>query len=574
MKNHGTLALLKAKGGERYWSMSEVLPHVAIRLKQLFPSIRKSSTGPFDLKDTLDNASDIEWFTSRYPMVISEKDKRYLKKVKGAFNKLQSDAEVMLSPNYQPQARRGLKDGQIFRPYQRTALDVIERVQSLLLVDDVGLGKTYEGLGIGLIKGTLPLVIVCEPHLQSQWAEKAGQFIDLKVSTPQGNTPYKLEEADIYIFKYTQLSPWVDVLSSGWVKAIAFDEVQQLRRGGESSKGVAAANICANIAIRVGLTATLIYNYGIEAWNIVNILRPGLLGNKGEFQREWCGNGDVVQNPDALGSYLRESNMILRRTKADVGQVVKQNKPHIEWVESSQSAIKEADELTKSLAITTLTGSFNEAGQAARQFDMRMRQITGIAKASRVAAYARMFIETGTPIILFGWHHEVYEIWKKELKDLNPLFYTGHETAKQKERNKKAFINGESDILIMSLRSGAGVDELQGRAHVVIFGEFDWSPKVHYQCIGRVDRDGQKHNVFVVYVATEDGSDPVMLDVLGVKESQSNGIQDPGKDAIVHTVDINRIKRLAESYLKEKGVELSEPKKALEMDIEGMASCL
>jgi SNF2 family DNA or RNA helicase len=570
MKYYGTLKLLKGKNTETYWSMADVLPHVAIRLKQLFPSIRKSSTGPFDLKDTLDNASDIEWFTSRYPMGISEKDKRYLKKIKSAFNKLQSDAEIMLSPDYQPQRRTGLKDGQILRPYQRTAIDVIERVRSLLLVDDVGLGKTYEGLGIGLIEGALPLVIVCEPHLQYQWAEKAAQFIDLKICTPQGNTPYKLEKADIYIFKYTQLSPWVDVLSSGWVKAIAFDEVQQLRRGGESSKGMAAANICATIPMRVGLTATLIYNYGIEAWNIINILRPGLLGNKSEFQREWCGNGDVVVDPNALGSYLRESNMILRRTKADVGQVIKQNKPHIEWVESSQSAIKEADALTRSLAMATLTGGFKEAGQ----FDLRMRQMTGIAKASRVAAYARMFIETGTPIVLFGWHHEVYDIWKRELKDLNPLFYTGNETASQKERNKEAFINGESDILVMSLRSGAGVDGLQGRAHTVMFGEFDWSPKVHYQCIGRLDRDGQGNAVFVVYVATEDGSDPVMLDVLGVKESQSSGIQDPGKDAIVHTVDTNRMKKLAESYLKGKGVEFQTPEKTPDLSLTEMVSNL
>ena len=56
-------------------------------------------------------------------------------------------------------------------------------------------------------------------------------------------------------------------------------------------------------------------------------------------------------------------------------------------------AVEEADKLAESLAITTLTGSFIEAGSAAREFDMRMRQMTGIAKAVQVAAYARMFVE-------------------------------------------------------------------------------------------------------------------------------------------------------------------------------------
>ena len=562
-KTYGSL-----KRDKESWIISDLEPHVALRLKQLFPKVPTWSSGPFTLDDHIDVAADLVWFTSRYTLSIEKGDLRYLKRRSKRFYKEQAEAEAIMLPNYTPTKRPGLKNGQAFRPYQLKALDLIAQVQNLLLIDDIGLGKTYEGLGIALLPGALPIVIVVEPHLQDQWTEKAESFIDLNVHKVKGNKPYGLPDADIYIFKYTQLSPWVDVLTQGWVKAIAFDEIQQLRTGTESGKGAAARCICQKVPIRVGLTATLIYNYGVEAWNIANIIRPGLLGTKDEFLREWCrdspnGKG-IVKDPDALGAYLRESLMVLRRTKADVGQEAKQKAPHIEWVPPNTKAVADTEKLAQQLAIKTLTADFSEAGQAAREFDLKMREMTGIAKASQVAAFARMFVETGTPIILFGYHHEVYRIWEEELSDLNPLFYTGRQTQSQKEKNKKAFIAGKSDILIMSLRSGAGADGLQHRCSTVIKGEFDWSPKVHEQGIGRVDRDGQENEVFTFYIATEFGSDPEIIDILGLKESQSRGIIDPGSSPVNHQTDVNRIKRLAESFLKSKGINPPERIKSIQ----------
>jgi len=545
-------------GNKPYWTVSGLKPHVAIRFKQIFPGILKSSTGPFRLQDSNTMASDLKWFTDRYPLEITPKEKRILNKKARKHLALIEEAENVLSPNYKATDRIGLQFGQTLREYQKQAVDFIELVRSGLIIDDVGLGKTYEGLGVSLLPGALPMVVVCEPHLQKQWEEKANTFVNLNVYAPQGNKPYKLPSADIFIFKYSQLSPLIDVLNDGWVKSIAFDEIQNLRTGTAANKGVAAKAICQNIDIKIGLTATLIYNYGIEAWNIIDIIRLGLLGTKDEFMREWCAGKGIVQDPDALGEFLRESNMIIRRTKADVGQEAKQKRPHLEWVPYSDSEVRDAEVLAEELAMKTLSGTFNESGLAARQLDMKMREMTGIAKATHVAAYVRMLVETGAPLILFGWHHEVYRIWESELRDLNPLFYTGKQTISQKEKIKQAFINGESDILIMSLRSGAGTDGLQFRASTVVFGELDWSPKVHEQCIGRLDRDGQENEVFTFYIATDYGSDPSIIDILGLKESQSRGILDPGTNPIIHDADINRIKQLARDYLKSRGINCPE----------------
>lgn len=557
-RSYGELSFHEEK---QQWVIEKLEPHVALRFKQLFPRVPKCSSGPFFLNPNLDTAADLQWFLKRYPLKLDSHVSQLLDSDASRFFSNQAEAERILLPDWKSTVRPGLIPGQFHRDYQLQALDLVEKVRQLILVDDIGLGKTYEGLGVALIPGTLPLVIVVEPHLQIQWKEKALSFINLSVHAPKGNSPYDLPPADIYIFKYSQLSGWVDVLSAGWVKAIVFDEAQCLRTGKDSAKGKAASDICKVIDIRVGLTATPLYNYGIEIFNIIDgFIKPGLLGSREDFIREWCTDQDgrkgIVKDPDALGAYLRESLVLLRRTKADVGQSAKQLAPHIEWVEPDSRSVQESEDLAAQLAIRTLSSSFADSGQAAREFDLRLREMTGIAKAKATASYVRMLVETGIPVLLFGWHREVYSIWLNELKDLNPLLYTGSESPTQKEKAKRDFIEGKSDILICSLRSGAGIDGIQSRCSTVVIGEFDWSPKIHEQCIGRLDRDGQESPVFVFYVATDYGSDPVIIDVLGLKAGQSRGIVDPGMKPQEFQSDSNRIKRLAEEYLKSRGIKL------------------
>lgn len=139
----------------------------------------------------------------------------------------------------------------------------------------------------------------------------------------------------------------------------------------------------------------------------------------------------------------------------------------------------------------------------------------------------------------------------ERLKDYAPALYTGTESPNQKDEARRRFVEGETPVLIMSLRSGAGLDGLQHHARTVVFGELDWSPGVHDQCAGRLHRDGQSEPVVAYYLLAEDGSDPVVAEVLGVKAAQAKGIRDPNAplvQALGH--DGQHAKRLAEAYLR------------------------
>jgi SNF2 family DNA or RNA helicase len=131
--------------------------------------------------------------------------------------------------------------------------------------------------------------------------------------------------------------------------------------------------------------------------------------------------------------------------------------------------------------------------------------------------------------------------------------YTGTESITQKENSKKAFTEGDAQVLIMSLRSGAGLDGLQGVAKTLCFGELDWSPGVHEQCIGRVHRDGQPGAVMAYFMVSDEGADPMIAEVLGLKRRQIEGVRTPQGELIERlAVDGDYIRRMAERYLTQR----------------------
>lgn len=264
-----------------------------------------------------------------------------------------------------------------------------------------------------------------------------------------------------------------------------------------------------------------------------------------------------VKDPQALGSYLRENFLMLRRTREEVGMSLPAVNKIVQTVEFDEVAVKKAEDTARALAIKVTSGSFVERGAAARDLDIFVRHFTGVSKAKGIAAYLKILLENNEPVVVGAWHRDVYDILLEELAEYKPVMYTGTESAAQKEKAKKAFLSGETNCFIISLRSGIGLDGLQQRCNLVVIAELDWSPQVHEQLIGRVDREGQRQQVTVIYLVSECGSDPLIIDLLGLKSTQSRGIINPfetGAQKI--TSDDTRLKLLAKQYLDKKGIHL------------------
>jgi len=371
---------------------------------------------------------------------------------------------------------------------------------------------------------------------------------------------------DVILINYHKLDGWVEHLAR-LARTVVFDETQELRHSG-TKKYTAASAIAKEADLRIGLTATPIYNYGVEIFNVMDAIAPGQLGTRKEFLDEWCGesrgddNKAKVSDPAALGAYLRASGLMIRRTRKEVGRELPALTVVRHVVECDAERIAKATEDIAELARRVLDriGTNLERMQSAGELDHKLRQATGISKAPAVADFVRLLVEAGERVVLFAWHHDVYALYRDNFErkgaEIPFAMFTGKESDVEKERARDAFVKGHARVLIISLRAGAGLDGLQYVSRTVVFGELDWSPGVHWQDIGRVHRDGQLEPVMAYYLVAEEGSDPVISDVLGVKEAQAQGIVDPDKAGTPELTGASddHIRKLAEDVLRRRGV--------------------
>jgi SNF2 family DNA or RNA helicase len=529
-------------------------PHVCIKLKHVFRKIKSTAVVPFKFENTPEVCADLQWFMQRYWLKCTNDVENRINNGKSLFERNINELEQILMPDYVPGELK-LKDGAIARDYQLRAKETYLKVKRLLLGDDLGLGKTLSAILSFLHSDTLPAVCIVQTHMPKQWQiEGIEKFTNLKVHIIKGTKPYNLPKADVYILKYSCLAGWVDTYRDKYFKSAVFDEIQELRIE-TSAKYLAGLELSKSVEFCLGLSATPVYNYGDEIFNVMDLIYPQSLGYKSEFLREWAtpyGRHYKVTDPKALGSYLRERFLFLRRTRSDVGRELPAVNKIIHTVGYDTAEVQKSEEIAKNLAMKVMTGTFIERGEAARELDMLARYTTGISKAREVAQYVRILLENDEPVVLAGWHRDVYDIWLNELAEFNPVMYTGTESGMQKEKSKERFINGETKLFIISLRSGAGLDGLQKICKTIVIGELDWSPKVHDQLIGRVDRDGQKEPVTAIFLVSDSGSDPVIINLLGLKASQSHGIVDPLLNPVEQYSDESRIKILAQQYLNKK----------------------
>lgn len=586
---HGHAQFVDVGRGE--WHIA-CKPYVMILLKRIFRRVRTTSRDVVVIAHTPAVAAELTWFMLRYPLQLDPASRAMLENATAQHREREARTEAILSGHRINGT--GLREihGEQLREYQLTAADLITTNKRVLIGDALGLGKTLSGLTALRNPDALPALLVVPTHLPTQWERYCNRvYPDLTTHIVKKGKPYELGNPDVLILNYAKLAGWRDHLA-GQVQAVIFDEAQDLRRGDESEKGRAARHIADQATYVVGLTATPIYNYGGELHSLMQIITPGALGNRDEFLREWggtswtTGNGAqhaTVKDPRALGMYLRDSGLMLARTRAEVGRELPYGEPEkVPHVIDADTTVLEkmagnAVEMARLILAksTSNTDRFTTAGE----FDMVVRQATGLAKAPFVAAFVEGLLETEPRIVLWGWHHAVYDVWAERLSKYGVVKYTGQESPRQK-RIALARFTGDLErfgvtrdevatwdpadqkkarVLIMSLRSGAGIDGLQHHCSVGVFGELDWSPKVMDQCLGRLARDGQENEVIGYYLMADHGADPAMAEVLEVKHGQAAPIENPHAD-IVSALPVagQRVKDLARSILRQHGAPIPE----------------
>ncbi|NWA11928.1 SNF2-related protein [Pseudomonas gingeri] len=558
----------------RYWYVA-CEPQVRSRLKRVFPRVSQRAGDIIELLASAENSRELLWFIQRYPMDMAPSVVEALAERAAEHVAMESSLAELVAGRLQ------LPPFELAKPpreYQRFAAAQLDIRGGLLLADDLGLGKTVSGMCPMAIPANLPAVVVYPAALPNHWPEKLAEFApNLRVHHIRKGQPYPLIKQprqrvtdlwdtlpDVILVSYHKLRGWAEVLGD-LVQYAVFEECQQLRNPG-SDIYHACKHLASHARLRMGLTATPIYNYGGEFYHVVNVLTPDALGGHDEFLREWCvgvaGEKPKLKDAEQFGTYLRREGIMLRRTRKEVGRELPDLSKIPHEIESDASVLASITGDAVALARTIMASHEQYRGEkmkAAGELDSLVRHATGVAKAAYVAEFVKLLLESGEQVMLFGWHRDVYQIWKEKLAEYNPCMYTGSESPNQKQAAKEAFMRGESRVMLISLRAGAGIDGLQHCCSTVVFGELDWSPGVHEQCVGRVHRDGQQDPVQAYFLISDEGSDPIVSDVLGVKREQIEGVRNPDDD-LIQRLDVggNQLRQLAQKFLKDNNVVLDE----------------
>jgi hypothetical protein len=561
-RSYGTLRLKQDR-----WELTAE-PHVMIYAKRLFAQASGRSYKTIRLSNTPEVCRDLVWFVDRYPLDVREQD--LLRAGSDAHIERQTLVDRLLEGTAPPAAFALALPP---RDYQRVGAQMLMAVKRMIVGDDLGVGKTVTAI-CPLVMGATPALVVTMTHLVAQWRRELQRFApDLLVHVLKKGSPYDYLEGgrhpDVLLATYHKLNGWAETLAP-LVRYLVFDECQELRSGPQrddeegsqgsargSLKCAAAVHISKHAEYVVGLSATPFYNRGGELFWVMDAIKPGALGTREEFKHAHCTGAEPklsLKDPAAFGCMLRDAGLMLRRTREDVGQEMPPVTVVPHTVQSDHRAFEDVDSRASELARLVLdsTAAKLDRFQASGDLDRMLRQATGLAKAPYVADFVELLLDDDEPVVLFGWHKSVYDVWRERLAKFLPRFYTGDETAKQKDDAVQGFIAGDTKLLVLSLRSGAGIDGLQRICRTCVFGELDWSPGVHEQCTGRIDRPGQERRVVSYYLISETGSDPVVADVLGVKKAQIEGVKNPHRSDFVERIDTDgeHIKRLAERYLQ------------------------
>ena len=502
------------------------------------------------IPDNANNVKQIKWILDRYPMEVLSKSV-YQSRVKSStkFVKKITHTKIEKLSKATPgkQFRGKLLD------FQKEGLDfLLKSSGNALLADDMGLGKTVQTLAyVASEKQSMPVLVIAPLVTLTNWQREIERFMKKKSRNGRiienGNptstmirTGKKedLGNFDFYIINYELLHKRLGDLLNLNIRTLVCDEVQHLRSK-TTQKYTAMKKLAAlkSINYRVGLSGTPIYNHGSEIWSIVDILKPGLLGNFKEFCEYFCylderGKAIVLENKRTSLHEELKKHVMIRRKKSDVLKDLKDKVRYKEIIAADETYYKNQldqiwhkheEELKNAETEFYKSASYQRAIQSERQ-------AAGIAKLPHVIDFVKNIMEIEESVVVFCHHKSIHKLLHESLHEFSPVSIIGGQTDKARQDSIDRFQNGDTKLMIAGLRAGnLGINLT--RAKYVIFAELDWSPAYHYQAEDRLHRIGQKNTVFAYYLIGSGTLDDHVADILVDKSYEIDAIMDQKQES-------------------------------------------
>jgi SNF2 family DNA or RNA helicase len=284
------------------------------------------------------------------------------------------------------------------------------------------------------------------------------------------------------------------------------------------------------------LTATPVQNSLVELFNLLTLLKPGLLKTEAAFKKEYVSsnNGRVPKNPEKLRQLMRE--VMVRNTRSLVDVQLPKRFATTITVTPSSSEQKLYQDLTNFLRATDLnldkfsrTNLLMRAGSSSRalteslknlakrlpndELKTLIRRAAQIKQVEKALALVDLLKQSKQKTIVFTTHKATSAYLAETFLDADIPFaeFLGDMSLKQKDAAIDAFRDSVS-VLLASETGGEGRN-IQF-ANCIVNYDLPWNPMKIEQRIGRIHRIGQTQDVFIFNFCLKDSIEEYILRIL------------------------------------------------------------
>jgi SNF2 family DNA or RNA helicase len=405
-----------------------------------------------------------------------------------------------------------------------------------LLADEVGLGKTIEACLVlkeywarGMVRKAL---VLAPPSLVTQWKGELTEKFGFAPASPDGaefrRDPerfWKSEPLVVASIAMARLEPHVTALAGTPWDMVVVDEAHCL-------KNRASANwkLVDSLEKRfiLMLTATPVENNLIELYNLITLLKPGLLATESEFRKLYvnAAKPKSPKNPDQLRALLAEVMVRNTRSAADVrlphrvaaSVVVAPSAAEAELYERVSAFVAERYKTSEQAGVMALSWMQRQAGSSPQALHCSIvrrlsdhqrpgpRDVSELESildlASRVGDGSKgnqlgeMLAARKAKTVVFTEFvptlEHLAEICRR--RSIHYALFSGDLSRGEKDSAIARF-RDEADVLLSTGAGGEGRN-LQFADTVINF-DLPWNPMRLEQRVGRVHRIGQEHDVFI-----------------------------------------------------------------------------
>lgn len=456
--------------------------------------------------------------------------------------------------------------------HQKEGIYFLRMKKRAILADEMGLGKTRQAI---MAAGPIPSVtlVICPASLKINWEREIKLVYPTDViqivngwGAELAEKAFKGEARSWVIINYDILikHPWLEkMVESGDIGTLVLDEAHYIK--GKTIRAKAALVLAQKVESVYCLTGTPLLNRPIEMFNMLKAVKHPLGKARTTFAKRYCGgqmkamvrdlwnNRTFFVDPknsypfrakkdqyrvytfldDTGATHIDElhrftADVLLRREKKEVldlpEKIVQTQEcdlsdedwkrydeaweTYLSWIEQHPDGERDVENIKTAQQLIELG---------------KLKQVCSLAKVSRIIADVENAIEQGEKVIIFSQYTRTIEAFAAKFgKECVTL--TGADDSEDRQEAVDRFQTDPAvKVFIANIKAG-GIGITLTAASIVMFADFDWSPKVNEQAEDRAHRIGQTGTVNVYYYVTKDTVEKDIMEVLRQKNEVISAI--------------------------------------------------